>query len=197
MSVAVAVLVLGACSDGPSTTDPSASPVSSMAPVGAASDLTPQAGTGDAGELRRRRDRDRARGHDRDPWDPHDRRCRADRVPDAGRDAQGFPALQITWQPDATAGVYEQSWSTENTKKVDTTVSDYVRSPVEWPGSDASVVSTWTEEVALQTGDSVDVDATALWLQSPDGTVVLAIAFSPAGESGSSSIEALRTITLS
>ena len=117
------------------------------------------------------------------------------RMPDG--DAQGFPALQITWQPDAPAGVFEQSWSTENTKKVDPTVCDYVRSPVEWPGSDASVVSTWTEQVALQSGGSVDIDATALWLQSPDGAVVLAIAFSPAGESGSSSLEALRTITLS
>ena len=197
MSVAVAVLVLGACSDGSSTTDPSASPVSSMAPAGAASDLTPQAGTGDEESFGDVGTVTVPEGTTATPGTPTTAGAEqiVYRMPDG--DAQGFPALQITWQPDAPAGVYEQSWSTENTKKVDTTVSDYVRSPVEWPGSDASVVSTWTEQVALQSGDSVDVDATALWLQSPDGTVVLAIAFSPAGDADSSSIEALRSITLS
>lgn len=118
------------------------------------------------------------------------------RMPDATE--RGVPAVQVTWQADAPAGAVEQSWSTEKSRTIDPSVSDYVRSPVEWPGSASSVVATWTEDVALADGGTTGVDALGLWLETSDGTVVLAIAFAPAGElDGSTSLEALRSLTVS
>jgi len=80
--------------------------------------------------------------------------------------------------------------------KVNKAVSHYERSSMTWPGADAAVVATWTEEVATD-ADPVVIDALALWVQTPDGTVALAIAFAPTGElDGSTAVEALRTLTI-
>ena len=196
---ALGLLVVAGCSSGGTPGPPSASATagSAMAPTGAPSDLTPATGEGDTEPIGSVATVVVPAGTTSAPGsaDVPGSEQLVLRMPDG--DAQGLPALQVTWQEDATAGVLEQSWSTENLKKADKAVSDLVRSPVEWPGSPQSVVTTWTETVPLAAGGTVDVDALALWVGDDDGSVVYAIAYAPAGElEGSSSLESLRTLTL-
>ncbi|MGW6129320.1 hypothetical protein ACWFNE_04765 [Cellulomonas sp. NPDC055163] len=203
---AVAVLAVTGCSaDEPapasspgtgSTAEPTAASV--MAPTGAPSELTPAEGTGEEIDLGGYGSFRAPEGSTTEPGGteiPGAEQVLV-RMPDATE--RGVPAIQVTWQADAPAGAVEQSWSTEQSRTIDPSVSDYVRSPVEWPGSESSVVATWTEDVALAEGGTTEVDALGLWLETADGTVVLAIAFAPGGElDGSTSLEALRSLAVS
>jgi hypothetical protein len=196
----VASLALTGCSgdDAPQGGEPTGTSAPSvMDPTAAPSDLTPAQGTGEELTLGEHGTFVVPEGSTTEPGTtqvPGAEQVLV-RMPDAGE--QGVPALQVTWQPEASAGALEQSWSTEKARTVDPTVSDYERAPVEWPGSDASVVATWSEDVPLAAGGTAAIDALGLWLQAPDGTVVLAIAFAPEGElDGSTSLEALRTLTV-
>ncbi|WP_203747268.1 hypothetical protein [Cellulomonas chitinilytica] len=199
--VAVAVVGLlstSGCSAGTGSPSASSSARPATAPTGPPSDLTPATADGDEQSIGSVATVTVPEGTTSEPGtvDVEGAEQVLLRLPDG--DEQGLPALQVTWQEDAAAGVLEQSWSTENLKKADQSVHDYVRSPVEWPGSDESVVSTWTETVPLAAGGTVEVDALSLMVGSDDGAVVYAIAFAPAGELDSStSLAALRTLTLS
>lgn len=196
----LAALALTGCSadDAPAGGEPTGTSAPSvMDPTAAPSDLTPAEATGEEVDLGGHGTVVVPAGSSTEPGQTQVAGAEQVlvRMPDAGE--QGVPALQVTWQPEAPAGVVEQSWSTEKSRTVDPNVSDYERAPVQWPGSDASVVATWTEEVPLAAGGTTTIDSLGLWLQAPDGTVVLAIAFAPEGElDGSTSLEALRSLTV-
>lgn len=197
----LAALTLGGCTAddaAPETDEPSGTSAPSvMDPTAAPSDLTPAEGTGDEVAIGEVGTVVVPTGSVSEPGSTQIAGAEQVLVRMADAGELGVPALQVTWQPDAPAGALEQSWSTEKSRTIDPSVSDYERAPVEWPGSQSSVVATWTEDVALQAGGSATIDALGLWLQSSDGTVVLAIAFAPAGElDGSTSLEALRTLTV-
>ncbi|GCE75595.1 hypothetical protein [Cellulomonas biazotea] len=114
-----------------------------------------------------------------------------------GADAQGLPVVQVAVERAATSGVYEQTWVTENDKKLNESISDFVRAPVEWPGSDQSVVITWTEEVALQDGSTTSIEGLDLLVTGADGNLVRASAYAPAGAlDGSSALAVVRSLTL-
>lgn len=186
--LAVSTLLLTGCGSG--TQDPEAAPTPSgpHVPTGPAATLTPERGDGDVVELE-------GAGSVVVPdgaqvGDPTSTSAGAQqldiRMPDA--DESGLPAVQVTWGAD-DVGVFEQSWSTENAAKVDPSISDYVRSVAQWPGSDESVVATWSEDVALADGGSLAVSAVRLTVQDASGTTVVVLALAPQGELEGSDVE--------
>jgi len=116
------------------------------------------------------------------------------RMPDA--DADGIPSMQVSWQVEGQVGALESTWAQETTMRTNPISSDFERSAAQWPGARTAVVSTWTEEVATD-GEPVVVDALSLTVDTEDGASVVAVAVAPSGElDDSSSLDALRTLTL-
>jgi len=108
----------------------------------------------------------------------------------------GYPMMVVSWALDSRVGALEDSKAMETSLDVNPNVSDLVRSEIDWPGAEVAVVVTWSEEVELETGDWVQVDAAVLTLESSHA-VVGARAYALAGElEGSTAWEALRTVRL-
>ncbi len=105
-------------------------------------------------------------------------------------------AVEITWAADDAISVDEQTWTTEQAARGNTAMSDYVRTRVQWPGSEQSVLARWTEEVAAQDGTS-EVDAVRLVVQDDARTTVAAVAVAPAGSlEGSPAESVVLSLTL-
>ncbi|MBF0689498.1 MAG: hypothetical protein IR158_17245 [Cellulomonas sp.] len=188
--------LLAACTGAGEGDAPAETPVGPHVPTGPASTLTPQRGDGEtveldgAGSLVAPAD---AQVEDVSSTESGAQQVNI-RMPDA--DESGLPAVQVTWGPD-DVGVFEQSWTSENAAKVDGSISQYVRSIVQWPGSAESVVATWEEDVALTTGDTLPVSATRLTVQDDDGTTVTVLALAPRGQLEGSEVEGtLRSLEL-
>jgi hypothetical protein len=116
------------------------------------------------------------------------------RMPDV--DADRLPYLKVAWGSPVNTGAREDSWLDETESKRDPAITNYKRSMVEWPGAKAAVVVTWTEKIDLAAGPGT-VDRLALWVETPSGAVDLAIAAAASGKlDGSTSLEALRTLTV-
>ena len=118
------------------------------------------------------------------------------RMPDESE--TGLPGVTVFWSTTNTrVGALEDSKTLEITLDVNPNVSDLVRSEIDWPGAKAAAVTTWSEEVEMQTGDWLQVDTAVLTLESSHGTLVVARAYSLEGElEGSTAWEALRTVRL-
>lgn len=100
-------------------------------------------------------------------------------------------AVEITWAPDDTISVDEQTWTTEQAARGNAAISGYERARVQWPGSQQSVLATWVEEVPAQDGAASEVEAVRLVVQDEAGTTVAAVAVAPAGTLEGSAAEAV------
>ena len=193
---AIAATLLAACTGAGTGAAPVQTPTGPHVPTGPASTLTPQRGEGDAVELEGAGSLVAPAGaRVEDATDVGGGTQQLNiRMPDA--DGSGLPAVQVTWGPD-DVGVFEQSWTSENAAKVDGSISQYVRSVVQWPGSEESVVATWEEDVALTDGGTLPVSAVRLTVQGDDGVTVTVLALAPRGEvEGSDAEDTLRSLEL-
>lgn len=192
-----AVALLAACGGGGTTPEPpESSPASTFAPTGEPSTLTPAPLDGQVVELEGAGTITVPAGATTDGAGATGQANEQILFRMPGADAEGVPAVQVTWGPDPT-GAYEQSWTSEQAARVDENVSEYVRSAVDWPGSAESVVATWTEEVPLTTGESAVVEGMRLTVRTADGVTVVVIALTRTGElEGSDAVAALRSLTL-
>jgi hypothetical protein len=116
------------------------------------------------------------------------------RMPDV--DVDRLPYLKVAWGSPVNTGAREDSWGHEVSSKRDPAISNYKRSIVKWPGAKAAVVVTWTEKIDLAAGPGT-VDRLAIWVETPSGAVDMAIAAAVSGKlDGSTSLDALRTLTV-
>lgn len=194
--LAIGSALLAACTGGGEDAAPVETPAGPHVPTGPASTLSPQRGDGETVELEGAGSLVVPAGaqvEDASATEGGAQQVNI-RMPDA--DESGLPAVQVTWGPDEV-GVFEQSWTTESAAKVDGSISQYVRSVVQWPGSAESVVATWEEEIALTTDDTLPVSATRLTVQDDAGTTVTVLALAPRGElDGSEALDTLRSLEL-
>jgi hypothetical protein len=116
------------------------------------------------------------------------------RMPDVGVDR--LPYLKVAWGSPVNTGARESSWAHEAQSKGDPAITNYKRSIVKWPGARVAVVATWTLKMDLVSG-ATSFDRLAIWVETPNGAVDMAIASAATGElDGSTSLNALRTLTV-
>ena len=193
--LATCLALLTACAPGGPFNDREA-PVGPHVPTGPASSLTPHRGEGQTVDLEGAGTLVVPEGSTvEDTIDMGDGGRQLNiRMP--GADDEGLPALQASWGPDHV-GVFEQTLTSQHAASVNPTMSDYVRSMVQWPGSAESVVATWEEDIALTDGSTLPVSALRLTVQGDDAVTVVVLALAPRGELDGSAVEqALRSLEL-
>ncbi len=194
MGVTVAALTLGGCAERP---DPAQEYVDEiLRPTGAPSSLTPSDATGERTSVDGAWNIVLPDGNVPQPDAPiEDTQKISYHMPDESE--IGLPGVTIMWVQDAGGSALEDSTTLEITLKVNPAVSDLVRSEIEWPSANVAVVTRWSEEVLMESGDTIQVETVVLTLEGPDGTLVAARAYSLEDElEGSSAWEALRTVRL-
>ncbi|MDQ1537499.1 MAG: hypothetical protein QOE58_1892 [Actinomycetota bacterium] len=105
--------------------------------------------------------------------------------------------LRVIWGSPENASALALSWDEEISMKADPAISNYKRSIVKWQGAKSAVAATWALTVDQADGSPFTVDRLAIWVETPEGAVTIAMATAVDGKlDGSTALNALRTLTV-